>query len=231
MGTDVIYYNYRNQTSDYLLAIWYPKYVYTPNSSNACVAVAGGNVIGFFDRDFSNLIPNYEPGTLVFGTYQYNGLQTTTVDAVIDTLAVYMGTNTTGAGTTIAGFKTGMTRYTGEKNRSISYASCMSSGNLNYSTVKQKMNNGLPVVLFVDSFYVATITASTSSDGLSYMSSEYTHAMAGFGYREITYTLTNGQTRTDKYIAVATGLANKMSGYYNTNYNTQIDECLAINIY
>ncbi|MCL2798153.1 MAG: hypothetical protein FWD58_08900, partial [Firmicutes bacterium] len=56
------------------------------------------------------------------------------------------------------------------------------------------------------------------------------HAMAGFGYNEVTYTLTNGTTRTDTYIQVATGLGSKTKGYYNIYYNTQIDECFAITI-
>lgn len=55
--------------------------------------------------------------------------------------------------------------------------------------------------------------------------------MAGFGYKEVTYTLTNGGQRQDFYITVASGFFLRKRGYFNINYNTQIDDAYALLIY
>ncbi len=54
--------------------------------------------------------------------------------------------------------------------------------------------------------------------------------MTAFGYKDITYTLTNGAQRNDKYLAIASGMIEAPKGYFNISYKTNIDEALAIKI-
>ncbi|MCL2798045.1 MAG: hypothetical protein FWD58_08350 [Firmicutes bacterium] len=224
--SETIYYT--NKTANTLeLALQHPAY--TPAGlSNACVPAAGANVIGYWTRYYSGLA-SITPGYTALGYYLYY-LSPNGSEDLTESLYYAMGTNTTGSGTTIAQFKSGMTSYVSGKGRSISYTSTITSGSFNYSLTKSKLADGLPLVLFVDGFRVDSITNGTGWTGLSYIVTDACHAMAGFGYNEVTYTLTSGGTRTDTYIQVATGLGTKSKGYYNIYYNTQVDECFAITI-
>lgn len=206
----------------------HPAY-YPVGISNACVPAAGANVIGYWTRYYPELIPGFTPGSVQFGQYLY--LETSSaVYPLMETLYYAMETNITGDGTTIAEFRTGMNSYVNGKSKNIYYSSTMTGGNFNYSLTKQKLESGLPLVLFVDRFKVDTFIVGTNQVAVNYSVSDACHAMAGFGYNEITYTLTNGTVRTDTYIQVATGLGSSKKGYYNIYYNTQIDECYAITI-
>lgn len=229
MGLEVIYYISRTELASFALVKRHPAY--TPVSiNNACVPAAGGNIIGYYDRYFDNLIPNFTPGSVTLGYYLYKE-DATEAGQLITTLANYMGTNGAQLGTTVAGFKTGMTRYVTEKSLSISYTSCMQSGSLSYTLAKSKLDSGLPLAIFVRSYYIVSLTNETSSESLNYITNNVAHAMAGFGYKTITYTLTSGATRTDNYIQVATGMLDQVKGYFNISYNTTIDDCYAVSIY
>ena len=226
---DEEYLCYTNKVqNEYGLAKRHPAYL-PVGLSNSCTPTAGANIIGYYTRFYSQLIPGFTPGSTMASYYLYKE-NPSDIDPVVATLYNYMGTNVGAPGTTINGFKNGMITYCGQKNLSISFDSCMQNGSFNYAKAKQNFQNGLPAVLFVDTFSVATFSLGTNEEVIKYLMGTVCHAMAGFGYNEITYTLTNGQTRTDKYIAVATGLITKSKGYFNINYNTQIDEFYSITI-
>lgn len=228
-GSEVI--NYTNKTANtFELAKIHPAYVPVgANVTNACVPAAGANVIGFWTRYYPGLMPGFTPGSVQLGFYLYKETASEGCD-LVETLFYAMGTNITAPGTTIAEFKTGMNSYVSGKSRSISYSSTMVSGSFNYALTKQKLESGLPLVLFVEGLRVDELKNGTNQVTVTYSMSDACHAMSGFGYNEVTYTLANGTTRTDTYIQVATGLSNQKKGYYNIYYNTQIDECYAITI-
>lgn len=226
-GSETI--NYTSKSEDkFKIAPRYPTY-FPVGLSNACVPAAGASVIGFWTRYYPELIPGFTPGYTAFGQYLY--LETSdAADPVIETLYDKMNTNKYEDGTNIAQFISGMNSYVSEKGKNISYSSTMTNGNFNYSLAKQKLESGVPLVLFVDKFRIDEFQEGTNQSYISYTIAQTCHAMAGFGYSEITYTLTNGTTRTDTYIQVATGLVRSAKAYYNIYYNTQIDESYAITI-
>ena len=150
---------------------------------------------------------------------------------MLATLAEYMGTNVNNPGTTVSGFKKGMTKFCNEKGRSISYNSCMSWGKFKFDKAKEYFDNGQPSVMFVNTFTVAQLANKENYENSEYVSANAPHAMAGFGYDEITYTLTDGTTRQDNYIIVATGLFSRTKGYFNVNNIDNIDDYYSINIY
>lgn len=228
-GTESFYFE--NKTiNEYKITKRHPAYYPVgENITNACVPAAGANVIGFWTRYYPELIPGFTPGSIIFGQYLYSE-HATEADDVIATLFYLMGTNVVAPGTTIQEFRSGMNAYTAQKGRSISYASCMSNGSFNYALAKQKMENNIPLVLFVDGFRIDQFYNSENHTTLDYMTANAAHAITGFGYHEITYTLSGGSVRNDYYIKVATGLGRQSTGYYNINYNTTVDECYAITI-
>ncbi len=225
---EVVYYTNRVE-NDFLLAARCPSYI-PVDTENGCTPTAGANILGYYTRYYPELIPGFTPGTALGSVYMYKSMAQEIVP-LIQSLLVYMGTNTQGAGTSIAGFRDGLTDYCNEKGRNISFTSCMQSGQLNFTLAKQYINNGKPIALFVDTFTVASTADEQTYENIHYFVANACHAMVGFGYNEITYTLSNGQTRIDKYFDVATGLSMSDSGYFNINYYTQIDEAYAVNIY
>lgn len=228
LGSETIYFINRT-ANQFKLAQRHPSYLPASELTNSCTPTAGASVIGYWTRYYPELIPGFTPGSVQLGVYLYKEV-TGEADDVVRALYYAMGTNGTGAGTTISEFRTGMTSYVNGKDRSISYSSTMSGGSFNYNLTKQKLEAGSPLVLFVDCFLVGTLITQSTHETISYATADACHAMAGFGYNEVTYTLTNGQIRTDTYIQVATGLINQTKGFYNINYNTLIDECYAITI-
>ncbi len=227
-SSETVYYTNRVK-NEYGIAKRYPGYL-PIDITNGCVAAAGGNIIGFYTRFFPELMPGFTPGTAMGDFYFYKELPQESV-ALIQTLYDYMETNIYGDGTNINNFKNGMIRFCNEKNRNISFYSCMQGGRLNFDKAKQNFALGQPSVLFVDTFTVCTLLDGKTNEKIDYLIAKACHAMAGFGYSEITYTLSNGSTRNDKYIMVATGLPLKHKAYFNINYNTNIDEYYSIDIY
>lgn len=227
-GYEKVVYTNRVE-NEYKLALRYPAY--TPlNLRNGCVPAAAANVIGFYTRFYPELVPGFEPGFYMGSHYVYDEFADE-IDPVLVTLADYMETNVNNPGTTVSGFKKGMTKFCNEKGRSISYNSCMSWGKFKFDKAKDYFDNGQPSVVFVNSFSIVSLFNATDSEELLSISANAPHAMAGFGYDEITYTLTDGTIRQDNYIIVATGLFSRTTGYFNINNIDNIDDYYSINIY
>jgi hypothetical protein len=106
----------------------------------------------------------------------------------------------------------------------------MNNGSFDYNAAKTLMSQGQPLALFLDVYTVIDITANDGYDYIAYDIGDGCHVMAGFGYKEIAYTLSGGSSRTDYYIAVASGLDMRKRGYFNINYSTQIDQVYGISI-
>lgn len=70
-----------------------------------CVPIMGTNLIVYYDKTYTNLIPNYEPGRSILGRYRFN-VENETTAALTDTLQKDMGTDENG--TTISEFQAGL---------------------------------------------------------------------------------------------------------------------------
>lgn len=215
---------------EYLMSLQPPIYNSSPYISS-CACIAGANIIGFYDRYYENLIPDYEPGYMFMGVAYLYYIQTGPVDEVVKQLYVDMGT--TNNGTSESQFKSGMTKYCNRAGYSISYTSLMSGSSINYSKVIQYIEEyNQPVALFLSGYNVGTVGESDNKDTYGYYYSAANHVMVGFGYRYVTYTYSNSKTETFNFIYVSSGNDNSSYGYYNIRYNnTEIDDVLAINIY
>lgn len=229
-GSETFYYTNKSENK-HELAKTHPSYYPSgENIRNACAPAAGANVIGFWTRYYPELMPGFTPGTVAFGNYYYKEWANEARALVVELYSA-MGTNQNNSGTTIAGFLTGMNSFVGGKGRSIEYSSCKSGGRFSFVFAQRKLEENIPLVLFVDGFKIDSFIDDGSENTINYEISTSTHTMAGFGYNDITYTLSNGTQRNDTYIQVATGLVEKPNGYYNINYNTTVDECYAVRIY
>ncbi len=215
------------EKSVYDLAIIPPRYTYSPAVSS-CAAVAGSNLIGFYDRYNEDLIPNHKSGSLIAGVaYSYSSQDEATF-ALAHTLYDYMGTDETG--TTEAQFVDGIKKFCKEKGMSVSTASCMSSGSFSFSKAKTYIEANQPIVFFVSGYNVGFMAERDTFDSIGYSLSTANHVMVGFGYYIYNYVTTAGNV-TDYYFNVASGAAIDSAGLYNINFKTRIIDALAVNIY
>ena len=225
---ETIYYIEKTENS-YELAKRYPGLVQISAYSNACAPIAGANLVQYWDKYKANLIADYTPGTSLGNYYLYYEPSDTT-DAVIGQLYSDMGTNTIENGTSIPQFLAGMSIYCNRAGYSFTYNSCMQNGQFSFTLAKQRIDAGEPLVLFVEDLSVAKIFALDGNDLIDYALHYGSHVIAGFGYKAIEYTLNDGTTLTNYYIAVASGIITKSRGYYNIAYNTVIDDAYGISI-
>ena len=220
--------NYENKDENkFSMALKHPYYTFSPSSAG-CACTAGANVLGYFDRYDEDLIPDHVSGTLFMGRYIYS-IQDTSVYEVTRQLYTDMGT--TSEGTTVGEFKSGMIKYCNRKGKTITFTSCMKNGKFDYATAKSYMEANQPVVLFCSGYNVINIDINDNYDRINYYESTGNHVMVGFGYQEISYTLSTSANISYQYMTVASGVGTKDSGYYDINYRTNINDAYAINIY
>lgn len=222
-----ISYTSKTLAKSHSLALIYPDYNFSP-AVGSCGSIAGGNVIGFYDRFDENLIPNHVSGTVFGNTYIYN-MEDTATDQLITTLYEYMGTEH--VGTTEDEFIDGMTRYCTEKGKKISFTSCMSLKSFNFTSAQQKMESNQPIVLFLSGYNATILTSEDdNNDRIQYYVSDGNHIMIGFGYKIYNYSTSSG-TITYNYIDVSTGLSGITRTLFDISYKTKINDALAVNIY
>lgn len=222
-----ITYASKTLTATGSLAYRRPTFSFSP-AVGSCGAIAGGNVIGFYDRFDENLIPNHVSGTPILNAFAYNiGDQYT--DALITQLYEYMAGG--GVGMTEDQFKAGFTRFCTEKGKSVTFTSCMSSGSFSYSKLQTSMKANQPIVLFLSGYNIMHISTGEGSDSLAYFVSTATHIMVGFGYKSYSYATPSGTQNYD-LISVSSGLVGSGNlDFFDIHYQTHIDDALAVNIY
>ncbi len=202
--------------------------IYNYGGYNGCAAAAGSNLIAYYDKTYTNLIPNYDPGNLLFGNYRFKVANATT-NALAETLFNDMGTNSIVPGTTITQFRSGMSAYINRQGYSVSYTSLFSFGSLNYENAKTAVLNGKAIALFMAGFRNVTFTNENGYDILHYEFTDTNHVSVGLGCLEVNYTLPNYSTVTHKYIHSSIGVGIYRNGYINIA-TTDIDEALVVNV-
>lgn len=221
--------SYVNRTpSGKSLALVTPDYI-VPNVT--CVPIAGANILRFYDRFCTELIPNFTPGVVYAGSYYvYNAYDDNVTNAAL-LLASDMGiTNPSTQGATVADCKTGFNKYCARKSYSVSFDSTMQSKSFSYDKAKSQINAGKPIILFCSEFNLAVIGQQTNVDRVVLHTCKDPHAMVAFGYSEYKYTLSNGSTRVDSYLDVATGVNILKTAKIYMGSDIIIDDAYAVTI-
>lgn len=193
-----------------------------------CVPLAATNLIVYYDKDYSNLIPNYEPGKTFLGRYIFN-TENDTTKKVCDDLYDDMGTNSFLSGTSVAQFKNGLKKYINRQGYTVEYSSLMSQGSFNFGIAKSTVQSEIAMVLFIKQYQSLQINKYDGYDILEYEITDSNHAVAGFGCLEVSYTLSGNEVRKDEYVYASLGLGIYGKGYINTN-RANIDDALAVRI-
>lgn len=187
-----------------------PQYSAINDMTNACGAVAGGIIVGFYDKYCGNLIPNWDS---YYSNGRYKMQNSANVTPLLEDLYERMQTNVVAEGVSESEFKSGLKSYVVDHGYNIEYVSLGNGNNFNYSAFKTAVTNNQPTVLFVRPstlYYYQTIN---NEDVITTANISGNHIMVAYGYYEVKYTLSNG-TRTDKYLRVATGFPISSMAYY-----------------
>lgn len=227
ISNETINYSYKSK-DEYIIVSSHPRLCDGSLQSN-CVPVMAANIVQYYDRYSTDLLPNYDPGRNIGGNYIYNGDSATTKNLIRELYNV-MGSDA--QGTTVTEFHNGMDEYCLAKDSYYMYGSCMANGKLDYALLKESLKVNTPVALFLNPTYtIEEISENTNSDSVIHYNFRASHAMAVFGYRDITYTFANGSRRTDSYLKVATGYSLIPSGYCKISSQLAINDAYAVLIY
>lgn len=228
--TETIDYARREITEDGILRDL-PNY-YGTIGETSCANTAGAVLIGYYDRFFENLIPDYQVyrtlGSLLI--YKSNSIQIENLKIELHTL---MSTDSGNAGTTFAQFQDGMNKYVTQHGYSYRTTNLMSWGNLKIDSYKQSVQGGKPVALFLSGF--SMLNKHETGEGKDTITSGYcalTHVEIGCGYKIYTYYNANNTVIAERtYLKVASGLGEYGIGYLNLNGAGNLDRAISVEIY
>ena len=232
VATETIEYSTKQSSPAVLLNNTFPAYYNTNNAlSNSCANVAGANIIGYYDRYYENLIPDHTPGIARGNHYTYYSManQLQKKQNIINDLYRRMGTNQPNPGTTQDGYKSGLSSYIYEKNRTVSYASVMTNRNFDLNKLHQAIENGMPVSLYLSGYNISQVHETNGTVTISKYIYTGNHIMVVYGYQTVKYFNHNDVLiNTKTYLYVATGML--QTGYYILENNGVINDAESVRI-
>ena len=190
-------------------------------SESSCANVAGTIIIGYYDRFYEELVPNYKTYVQIGSgiIYRISSFETTEVMKKLYTL---MGTDVGSAGTTYNGFQSGMSSYVSSCGYSYSINNL---GGLDINKYKTEVELGRPVAIFLDYFSMKFAGEDNgTSEVINSDRCNCPHVVVGCGYKIDTYYNSDGQViATRTYLKVASGLNRFEIGYLCLDGKSKID--------
>lgn len=187
-----------------------PKYMPISELSNSCGATAGAIVVGFYDRYYEELIPNYVTYVSA-GTYKGN--DTVYIPQLMRDLYTLMRTNVDDVGVSETDCKNGLASYVANHGRSIQYSSVLSSKKINETLYRNAINNNNLTLLFCSKMDLINFSVTSNSDTLVCNTYSGGHVAVAYGLFVVDYYNGNSIFRTDKYLRIATAMNTTMTGY------------------
>ena len=218
-------------TENYSIPYDLPNYFGSVDGVTGCANTAGAVLIGYYDRFYENLIPNYKSYVQLGSVVRYK-TGTTEVLNVVEQLYVLMGTDVNHLGTTFSEFQNGMLQYVTNKGYTYTTTNVFSNGSFNMDAYKYSVQNGKPVAIFMTGYALLNgITESNNIDTISSGYSAASHVMIGCGYRIDKYYNSNGTMQgVRNYLKVASGSNIYNIGYLNINALGQMDKAISVTI-
>ena len=196
-----------------------------------CAHTAAANILIYWDRFYTNLIPNYEP-MVTIGPFVRYIIGTEEVDALGQDLIELMLIGEPHAGVTFSEFQLGMETLVERQGYTYTTTNLFSYGSFNFNSYKNAVENNIPVGLFLTDYNM--VNGIVEGDGQDTIGNAYcpiSHVAAGCGYKIDTYYDTNDNViQTRNYLKVASGLIDYGIGYLNINGVTNISKAISIQI-
>ncbi|MBQ8876809.1 MAG: hypothetical protein IJY63_04620 [Clostridia bacterium] len=200
---------------------------YSPATGTSCANAAGGILIGYYDRFYANLMPNFQSYLMIGTNVVYRGNSQEIEDMIIS-LKDLMGTDDTG--TTYTGFNAGMTSYVQSKGYTYTTTSLFTNNTFDFGRYKTTVDGGTPVAFFLNGYAMSGTETGDGVDTENNAISGNTHVAIGYGYREsFYYDANNNVVFTQRYLLVSSGLAIYGLCNFNIAYGT-INKAIAVTI-
>ena len=201
---------------------------------NSCGPLAGLNIVTFYDRWYSNLLPDHEPGLMGSRGYQYYpNVAFPAITTSFQSLYALMKTGELG-GTTSANFKSGLNTYVNNAGYSLSMTSIYNnSTTVNLNMLKSAIQqNKVGLVMFSSFNYILGIVKSASGSSYHIVKSNYQagHMMMVYGYFTQAFYKNGVAVETNTYLYVSTGFSSGEQGYIQLNDYLKIEEAYIMNI-
>lgn len=217
-ASETVYFTSKEEVGPVMTAGGCPEYHGLSDTPNGCGAVAGAEIIAFYDKYFPDLVPNWVSYYPASGKYRFQ--DSTNVPALIRQMYTLMRTNVDDVGVSRTDFLNGLTSYVTDNGYQVSYQSVMSGSTINYSQCKNAVDNNKVIVLFTLPTTVYDISDSSDHDTIIPINIASAHIMVVYGYYEAKYYNTSGLFRTDTYLIVQVGTMNMSMGLYKLNSTT-----------
>lgn len=211
-----------------------PKYYDTnTENKNTCANVAGAIALGYFDKDYDELIPNFKAARVIRDKVLFSS-QTDAVQEVINDLYRKMDTNSLGNGTSVEQFQNGLEQYVKEQGRDISYTQLVENERIDFGAYKRSVEEKKPVVLFVSKYTMLPISNFKNDDYSDKLNMQYyggDHVLIGYGIREISYFNADGSLKEQiTFLRVATGYAQDALAYIRLDDRIRVIDGYTMNI-
>ena len=203
-----------------------PTFISTTGMKNGCGAVAGAEIVAFYDKYYPELIPGWDS---YYASGKYRGQSTTYVDPMMLELYSLMKTNVNGDGVSESEFKTGLQTYFTNHGYTASFASVKSGSTLNYSACKTAVDSNKVIVLFITPGNIYQISEDNGYDVIASYTIAGNHIMIAYGYLQVKYYNSTGLFRTDTYVEVATGNDVISRAYYRID-SSNLEAAYIVNV-
>lgn len=205
-----------------------------PNLISTCGPITGTNVIVYYDRWSTNLVPNFTPGITFGGVYYYYpDLGNVNTKATLNSLYSLMNIEQIG-GTTSAYFKSGIGDYASDKGYSLSYYSFYSSDtNVNATTLTSALSQGKIGVVMCSTYNFIYDISYFNSDGkyhVTKITSTTAHIMMVYGYKVAEFRKNGVVVATETYLNVCSGYSTAGTGLMQLNDYSTINEAIIMYI-
>lgn len=203
--------------------------------SNYCAPLAGMNIVVYYDRWHTELIPNYTPGMMFTnGEYHYYpDFYNTNSCKAFDNIYKLMKTGEVG-GTTSSNFKSGLNTYVKNAGYTLSYTSMYkNSTTVNLDKLTTAINQGQVGLVMCDKYnFVSGITEvkEESRVQVAKINSDISHMMMVYGYQVYRYYRNGVNFQTDTFLCVSSSYGSGDQGFMQLDDYLKIDEALIMTI-
>ncbi len=204
-----------------------PQYVSIDGLSNACGAVAGSEIVAYYDKYYANMIPDWQSYYAASGRYRKQ--DNVYIPNLMTQMYDLMRTNVDGVGVSDDDFVSGLTSYINGKGYTVSMQSVVSGSYFDYDACKTAIKNNKVIALLSRAVDVYTIIEGTTQDKLSPVTISDLHIMVASGYKEINYYRGNTLFRTDRYLVASSGLKETGLVFYKVNPHS-LNKAYIVNI-
>lgn len=226
-ATETVYYTRRDIVELGSTDGGAPQYTAMNGMTNACGAVAGAEIVAFYDKYYPALIPGWTSYYPASGKYRLE--DSTYVPALMNSLYTLMRTNVDDVGVSKTDFLNGLKSYVNGQGYIITYQDVKSGQTVDYEACKNAIDNNKVVVLLAYPTSVYDVINGTNEDYITSINISGAHIMVAYGYAQVNYYNANELFRTDKYLNVVTGRSTPTIASFKVG-GTDIDGAYIVDI-